>query len=511
MTISSAAVEDPVGSRPRAPLPSGVWITAGALVLVLVAVAARYGFHRDELYFIEGGHHAAAGQPDNPVGVPLLARWWHDLVGGRLWAFRVLPALAAGATVVVGALTCRSLGGTRAAITLTAVATACTSIVSATGHLFSTTTFDITLTSAALLFLVRALQEPGRLGRWVLLGLAVGVAMEVKVLVAVVMATCVAGLLVLGPRRPLAGLGPYLAAGTALVLAAPYLVWQSSQGWPMLDVASEIADGGSVSSASRISVVPLSLVMIGPLLCLLAVLGLVTSLRRAERSRWGWIGLGYLLLLLFVVVTGGKPYYLAGYFPVLLALGSRPLAHWLSGSRRRAPTWWAAVAVFAVPTAVFSLPLAPVGSLPFRVAAAVNPDGAETVGWDGYVDTVRSVAASLPAGQRGSAVILTQNYGEAGALSRARRSGAADLALPPVYSGHNAYAAWGPPPASAGTAVVVGFDAADLGAWFTRCSGAGRLSSPPGVDNEEDEVPVRVCSGPRQSWAELWPSIRRLG
>src|SRR5207237_571585 len=120
-------------------------------------------------------------------------------------------------------------------------------------------------------------------------------------------------------------------------------------------------------------------------------------------------------------------------------------------------TWWVAVAVVAVPTAVFSLPLSPVGSLPFRVAAAVNPDGAETVGWPAYVATVAQVAATLPPEQRSDAVVLAHNYGEAGAIAHARRTSRADaVALPPVYSGHNAFGEWGPPPETATTVVVVG-------------------------------------------------------
>jgi hypothetical protein len=506
-------VRETAGGEQPGATPPAVWVAAGALVAVLVLCASRYGFHRDELYFVEGGHHPAVGQPDNPMGVPLLARWWSDVVGGRLWAFRILPALASGVTVLVAAWTCRAFGGSRMAQIITAVATASMSIVLGTGHLFSTTTFDLTLTSAAVLLLVWALQEPARLGRWIALGVVVGVAMEVKILPAVLLATCLAGLLVLGPRKPLLKPGPYLAGVIALVLAAPYLVWQAAHDWPMLTVAANIAEGGSVSSASRILVVPLSLVMIGPLLCLVAILGVVTSLRAPERGRWGWIGLGYLCLLVFVVVTGGKPYYLAGYFPALLALGARPLAAWLDGSRRRTYGWWTAVAVFAVPTAVFSLPLAPIGSTAFQVAASVNPDGAETVGWPAYVDTVRQVAAGLDDEQRSRTVIITDNYGEAGALTRARRTNPADaVALPPVFSGHNAFADWGPPPAAADTAILVGdFDPDAVERWLTSCGVVAELSSPPGVDNEEDGAPVRLCSGPTQPWAALWPSMRHLG
>ena len=118
-------------------------------------------------------------------------------------------------------------------------------------------------------------------------------------------------------------------------------------------------------------------------------------------------------------------------------------------------------------------------------------------------------------------MILARNYGEAGALSRARRLGlgtAADTGspsvtvLPPVYSGHNAYGEWGPPPESAKTAVVVGdFTEPELTAWFTECELAATYASPPGVDNEEDGARIRICRQPRTTWATLWPEIARLG
>lgn len=115
-------------------VPRGSLSCAVVLGLVLVVVGGRYGYHRDELYFIEAGHHLAWGQPDQPVLVPILAARWHAVVGGHLWAFRILPAVAAALTTVVAALTCRELGGTRRHQVAASVLTAVTSIVPGTGH-----------------------------------------------------------------------------------------------------------------------------------------------------------------------------------------------------------------------------------------------------------------------------------------------------------------------------------------------------------------------------------------
>ena len=193
-------------------LPFGVWVIAGLLVVALMVVAGRYGFHRDEYYFVVTGEHPAIAAPDNPMLVPYLAAGWYGLVGGNLWAFRILPALAAGSYVVIGALIGREFSSSRAHQVGAAAATGLLAIVLATGHLFGTTIFDMLITAAALWMLIRALYaDPQRWAPWIGFGVLSGVAMEIKVLAALVMVCCLAGVLILGPRRPLASAKPWIA------------------------------------------------------------------------------------------------------------------------------------------------------------------------------------------------------------------------------------------------------------------------------------------------------------
>ena len=482
------------------------------LVLVLMLVAGRYGFHRDELYFVESGHHPAWATPDSPMLVPYLAAGWYDVVGGHLWAFRILPALAVASFCLIAGLLAREFGGDRRHETASVLATALTGLVLGTGHLFSTTTFDLAATSATLWLLVRAVRDD-RWGSWLAFGLAAGLAAEVKVLVFGVVGTALVGLLLAGPRR--AFRAPRLWAGLAIMVAvaAPNLVWQAVHGWPMRVIAANIAGGGSASSSDRIALVPNLLLMVGPVISVVMVTGVVWLCRSPRRERLGWVAIGFLLLVALLVLGGGKPYYPAGYLPALLAAGAIPLSDWVAALRVRRAVALVLLVVSALVTPLLTLPLAPVGSSLFRIGAAVNPDAAETVGWDGYVHTVADVVDHLSPPVRRHAVVITSNYGEAGALTRAQRLGSpTGRDLPPVFSGHNGFAFFGEPPQPTRTVVLVGwFERSQPGQWFEHCREVARLRSPPGVDNEEAGAPVRVCEGPREPWPRLWPTMAELG
>jgi hypothetical protein len=158
-----------------------------------------------------------------------------------------------------------------------------------------------------------------------------------------------------------------------------------------------------------------------------------------------------------------------------------------------------------VGTAIFTLPIATPSSPLTKVAAALNPDSVETIGWDRFVSQVADASSALPAGR---SAVLTVNYGEAGALDRARRDG---TALPPVYSGHNAYGEWGPPPESVTNVLVVGdYTDGTLARWFAVCRQVAEIDNGDGVANEEQGAPLRVCETPKSSWQALWPKIKHL-
>ncbi len=223
-TTSSTELEQRSEEPPRAAFASRpVAAIATALALLLVAFSGRYGFHRDELYFIECGRHLAWGYPDQPPLVPLVARIMSDLAPGSLVVLRLPSALASGSIVFVTGLTARELGADRYGQILAAASIAVASMIMAAGHLLSTTTFDLAVWALLSLLVVRILHR-GDERLWLVVGLVCGIGLFDTDLVAFLMFAIVAALAVVGPRRHFKSGWLYAGGAIALAMWIPDLI-----------------------------------------------------------------------------------------------------------------------------------------------------------------------------------------------------------------------------------------------------------------------------------------------
>ncbi|HXQ29474.1 MAG TPA: glycosyltransferase family 39 protein, partial [Gemmatimonadales bacterium] len=118
-------------------------------------VNGRYGFFRDELYFIVCGNRPAWGYVDQPPLIPLIASWLHALFGNSLVGFRLAPALAMAATVALTAEFVRLLGGQRFAQWLAGLCVLGAPIFLAQGLLLTTDMLQALTWLACGWFLVR--------------------------------------------------------------------------------------------------------------------------------------------------------------------------------------------------------------------------------------------------------------------------------------------------------------------------------------------------------------------
>jgi 4-amino-4-deoxy-L-arabinose transferase-like glycosyltransferase len=481
---------------------------AVAVTVLLVAVSGRYGYHRDELYFLAAGRHLAWGYPDQPPFVALLARLLSAIAPGSVSVLRVPSALAAGSVVVLAGLSARELGAGRSAQALAAASMATGAVLLGSGHLLSTATFNF-LAWSLLLWLIVRLLRTGNQRTWIVIGVVAGVGLLDSNLVAFLLGAVAAGLLLAGPRHVFRS--PWLWVGglIAALMWAPYLAWQASHGWPQFEISRSIAAGHSGSSQPRSLLLPEQLVLLSPYVAPVWIAGLV-SLVRDPGVRWcRAIAVAYALLGVIFVATGGKSYYLAGLFPILLGAGAQPAINWVNRGRRslRRNAIIGGLALAGVGSVVATLPVLPVASLHNSPIVSFNYDTGETVGWPALVDEIAGAYRSLPPADRRAAAIVATNYGEAGAIDRFGPA----LGLPHAYGIHNGYWYWGPPPDSATEVLAVGFSANELGRFCSASTLVTRLDNGVQLENDEQGRPVWLCSQIKGRWGALWRDIRNLG
>ena len=482
-------------------IPRSVLLVVAVAFAALVATADRYGYHRDELYFLASGRHLAWAYPDQGPITPLLGRAMDGLARDSLILLRLPAAIATAITILLTGLLARELGGTRRAQRIAVLCAGTAVVVVFTGHLLSTSTFALLSWTTVTWLAVRAIRT-GADRLWLIAGVILGVGLLNNPQPGFLAVGMLIGLLVSGPRRLLRNGHLWAGAAIAGALWSPWLIWQGAHGWPELEVSRSIAAGNSTSSQPWWAIVPFQVLLAGPLLAPVWIAGLVRLfrdplIRDVRFFAWAWVALAVVFM-----ATGGKPYYLAGLLPLLIGAGAAPVDAWLSRGRRsvRRGLFIGTVAVSAVAAALISLPL-----LPARDAGpivAVNADVGETIGWPELVRQVAAVQRTLP-----GAVILTENYGEAGAIDRFGPA----LGLPHAFSGHNAYGLWGPPRLRTSPVVAVGFEPADLARTMRGCEVAARIGNAAGIDNGERGGLILTCLGPRGSWAAAWPSLRHLG
>jgi len=492
--LTVAAARPRSGRLPTAWRP--VAAVAAVSALVHLAVAGRYGWHRDEFYYVLCGRHLAWGYVDQPPLTPVLARLAAALPGG-VWPLRVLAVAAQTGCILLAGVLAAELGGGRRAQTLAAAAVAACPIFVGGSLLFGTTVTDQLAWVALFVLVARALRL-GTTPAWLAAGLVAGLALENKDTVAVMLLGVAVGL-ALYRRDVLRTPGPWLAGGTAVLLAVPNVVWDATHSWSNFQMATVLAgkEGGPLGSLAQLPL--LAILLAGPPLAVLWVIG-VRRLISTEGREHRWILVVAVVAVVLCTLGGGKPYYPAPALAALFAAGAVRIEATAADIR----PWRVALVATWLSALLLALPV-----LPPRGATAVSAVSAEmmeTYGWPQLAEQVSQAARTLPAGT----AIFTGNYGEAGALIILGPSAGLHN---PVYSGHNNVGLWGPPPGRADTVLCVGqFDATYLHRFWSQVTEIAPFTLPSGLKNHETEqgAAIYLCQNPHGTWAQLWPGLRHL-
>jgi hypothetical protein len=348
--------------------------------------------------------------------------------------------------------------------------------------------------------------------RWAWVGLVVGIGLHDKHSMLLWIAGVGGGLLLTPERRRLLGPWRWLGLGIALTVFAPNLVWQ---------VQNDFATVTFLRNMSRTTLagVPPHMFLLGQLLFMnpltapIWIAGTVALLRGSAPRRV--LGIAFLVVVAALLVTRGKPYYLAPAYPVLLAAGATWLSAWLAARRALTGFVLAVLSASAFVFALVGLPILPVASIDrgLRVALGgiVKPEELtrelhDQFGFREQVDVVERVFRALPPEERENALVFTANYGQASAVNFFGK----ERGLPRAITGHMSYWTWGVPAGKGEVAIAYGLPKSQLDAVYADVREVATIDHPLAMPQERN-LSVWVARRPRTTLAEAWPSFRRYG
>ncbi len=493
-------------AEPRPTFERGLLVVVALFIVgVHASCLTQYGWFRDEFYYASCARRLAWGYVDHPPFSIAALALVRRVFGDGLAVLRVVAALASAAVSVLAAAIARELGGRRYAQVLAAVALGIAPLSLAVGHFYSLNVFDLVFWSLATLLALRAF-EGDSLRTWAALGVTLGLGLLNKWSVAWLGCGLSVALLASPQRRRLLGAGPWLAAGLAAMLFAPNLAWEVRHGWPTLEFMHNARTQKMAALDPLEYLLDLVLAM-GPGAAPLWIGGLLAAL---ARGRWRMLAVVFLVTLAILFASGSaRVEYLALATPALFAAG----AAWWEARGRLARGAIAVLAIaLAIPIAPLALPVLPVDNLlAYQAALGRTPHSeerhrmgrlsqqyADMFGWPELADSVARVAATLSADERAHAIVIGDNYGEAGALEELGAG-----RIPRIACQHNNWYLWGPPAWDGRVAILLRRDSTGARREFDRVE-VGAIAGHPLAMPYEQDLPVLVARGFHADLAAAW-------
>lgn len=446
-----------------------MYIAAFKFVIQL-AVAGRYGYHLDELYYLAGAEHLDSGYIDHPPLVDVVAFLVRHSLGESLFAIRLVPALAGAMQVyLVGAIT-RRIGGGRFAQSLAAIAVLVSPAYLSAQHHLHLAAFEPMIWAGLAYLILRAIQTNDK-KYWLCAGFIAGIGLENKYAIAVFIVGLVLGLL-WGHARQTFLVADFWAASVFAFLAFfPNLLWQMRHGWAFLKWQGAIRPGNL--PISYLGFMRDQLAYTFPV-AFLWIAGLWFFLATRRGKPYRFLGVGVLFVLAAFGVLHGKPYYPTPAYGIAFAGGAILIeettekVNWrwarivlviaiVSTGAAMAPCFVPILPIERVAAYQKALPMAtllPIRTEPQHFLTELPPEFASEFGWEEIVSAVARLYNAIPDYQKPRVGILAATYGLAGAIDLM----GSKYGLPKVMCPQLAYGEWGTHNFHGDTVIIVGGD-----------------------------------------------------
>ena len=488
---------------------------SAATLLIHLFTNGRYGYFRDELYFIACSRRLDWGYVDMSPLCAWLLRLQMMLFGDSLFAVRLFPAIAHALTVALTGGIARELGGRAWATALACTASVSALVYLGIGNFYSMNAFEPLFWMGCAWLLLRIING-GSPRLWLWFGALAGLGFQNKHSFVFFAAALVGALLLTPERRQLAQRWIRLGGLLALLIMLPNILWQIAHDWPTLELLRNVDRSDKNVVLAPFEFIKQQVLIMNPATLPLWLGGLVWLLF----GRFRWLGLAYLLALAEFIIMRGKHYYLAPIYPMLFAAGGVAVeqlfalrVRWLK------PALAFVMIALAAVLAPTILPIfSPERLLAYMRAIHFEPPRTETshtaalpqlfadqFGWEEMVRSVARAYSSLSPEDRKSAGIFCHNYGQAGAIDFFGPK----YGLPPAISGHQNYYLWGPRHYTGELLLVLDWPGGKEAEQFRTVEDLGVVDSSPWAMPWEQRVHIYVCRDLKVPLRELWPQVKK--
>jgi len=294
-----------------------------------LAVSWRYGYYRDELYFIACAKRLAWGYVDMP---PLTAfvSWLAAPAHYEIVVVRFTVAIAAGVTAYLACAIAAQLGGGMWSQRLSGLTVALTPAYLFLGTTLTTTSYE-PLTWALVIYAAMRLVRSRDPRWWAAIAAAVTFGFYGKYSMFLLAVTMLIALL-LTPERAVLRTRAFVGAALAsLAMLAPNLWWQAAHSFPMLavlrgDVLGRHPFNSGIQFEFRQPLLNAGiffleqLLFLNPVAAPVWIAGTIALFRMPDLRRYRFIAIAFLLLLAAAALLNGKGYYISGvYTPLICA------------------------------------------------------------------------------------------------------------------------------------------------------------------------------------------------
>lgn len=425
-------------------------------ILIHFAANANYGLHADELYYIALGKHLQWGYLDTSPFIVFTARLSAWLFGESTFAYRIFPTLISAANVFLTGLLTFYFGGRKLAISITCMAMICSPVLLATGYFLQPVAFEQFFWTAGIFLLVRYIQT----NRPVFLyGCAVvfGLGVLNKYTILLYAFAVFAGLVIAFRNNNNLRWKHILPAFfmSALIIL-PNFIWQANHHFPVINYLAVVKEHTGFKGTGDYLFQYIFFHGAGMAVWMAGLGFLIFSPRHRLFRFAAW---AFIITSITLVGLQGKIYYGIGAFPVLFAAGG---VCWESMLDKAAAFWRYNLFVMLILPVLIALPVV-LPILPFSLTLRyfklmttytniTQPlrweDGkthqisqfyADMFGWQELTRKAQQAVLLLDKKQRKQAVILTESYAIAGALTYYGKT-----EISTVISPTNSFILWSP-------------------------------------------------------------------